>query len=321
MRIATLLPSATEIVGALGLSDQLVGVSHSCRLPQNAKGLPRLTSTHVPLEAPSAVIDRHVRDHLDSNTALYDLDMKALNRAAPDLIVSQALCDVCAVSTGDVLEALRSLPSRPVLIDLTPNTLGDVLDDCLRVGSATGRADQAERLVAELQRRIEAVASSTTRISDSDRPGVAFLEWLDPPFNGGHWNPEIVDLAGGNDLLGTHALASKTISWDSVAESDPDVVFIACCGYPLERTLEDVRNLARHRQWRDLRAVETGRVYIADGVDHFACPGPRLVDSLEIMAHALHPEFHPNLHPASMVVAPQTFSGRAMPPTASSTGR
>lgn len=293
MNVVTLLPSATEIVHALGMEESLVGVSHSCDYPGSIQDLPRVTSTRVPYTESSEVIDDFVRDHLAGTDALYELDMEALQAVAPDVIISQALCDVCAVSTGDVLAALDSLPSNPELIDIEPNTLNDVFDDCRRVGRALGVAKNATQLDRALRQRRFAVAEKTALIPMSDRPKVAFLEWLVPPFNGGHWNPELVALAGGIDVLGAPAKPSSTLDWDQVIAAQPDVVFIACCGFSQERALEDVRQIESENYWRQLPAVQNGRVYITDGNAYFARPGPRLLDGLEIMAHALHPDFHP----------------------------
>ena len=301
MRIATLLPSATEIVCALGLREQLVGVSHSCNYPEDVTEIPVMTSTHVPYEKSSAEIDEYVRDHLTGHEALYDLDLEALSAAAPDVIVSQTLCDVCAVSTGDVLKALRDLPSQPELIDLEPNTLDDVFDDIQRVGEALGAADRARELVDELTTRRTAAAARSASIPRTERPRVAFLEWLEPPFNGGHWNPELVELAGGIDLLGAPGKPSSTQSWDDVVASEPDVLFIACCGLRVERALEDVAIVSQRPDWQKLPAVRNRRVYVTDGNAWFSCPGPRLIEGMEIMAHALHPELHPKLWPQAPV--------------------
>jgi len=292
LRIVTLLPSATEIVCALGLADQLVGVSHSCDYPASVRKLPAMTSTSVPTTESSDVIDEYVRGHLADNAALYELDMQALAAAAPDFIVSQALCDVCAVSTGDVLAALDSLPTRPQLIDLEPNTLDDVLDDCARVGQALGCGQAGRSLVDELQGRRSAVAERTAKIAPEDRPRIAFLEWLMPPFNGGHWNPELVALAGGLDVLGSPGAPSRSLDWHRIAAREPDILFVACCGFARDRALEDLRGVLDQEICRSLPAVKTGRVYVADGDAYFSRPGPRLLDGLEIMAHAFHPEVH-----------------------------
>jgi iron complex transport system substrate-binding protein len=287
------LPSATEIVCALGFAEQLVGVSHSCNFPPEIAGMPVMTSTHVPYDRDSVTIDNHVREHLTGHAALYDLDIERLRAARPDVIVSQTLCDVCAVSTGDVMAAIHSLPSKPVLVDLNPHTLGDVFGDILRVGEHLGAKVAAQRLVAGLGERCDAVATRSGAIAARDRPRVAFLEWLMPPFNGGHWNPELVELAGGRDMLGAPGKASSTLSWDTVVAAEPDVIFVACCGFGIDRALEDVREISNTRAWRELPAVQNGRVYVADGNAYFSCPGPRLVDGLEIMAHTLHPDRHP----------------------------
>jgi iron complex transport system substrate-binding protein len=287
LKVVSLLPSATEIVRALGRDNQLVGVSHSCTI----KDLPRVTSTRVPYQESSEVIDGFVRDHLGDNEALYDLDLDLLHSLTPDIVVSQALCDVCAVATGDVLEAINSLPSSPLLVDLEPNTLEDVLGDILRVGQALEAKSDAVSLVSELRRRIRAVSARTAGIPERQRPGVAFLEWLVPPFNGGHWNPELVEIAGGIDLLGAAGQASSTVTWSAVAAANPDVLFIACCGFSKDRSLEDIATMTSSEEWQAIPAVQNDRVYVADG-DFFSCPGPGLIDGLEQIAHVLHPDLH-----------------------------
>lgn len=307
MNIVTLLPSATDIVCALGHEQSLVGVSHSCQLPASVRELPVMTSTRVPYQDTSETIDTFVRDHLNDNDALYDLDMDALAAAAPDVIVSQALCDVCAVSTGDVLRAIADLPSKPILVDLEPNTFSDVLDDCHRVGKALGCPNQAAVLVASLKARISVVRETTADIAIVDRPRVAFLEWLIPPFNGGHWNPELISLAGGVDLLGVHAQPSSTLDWQTVIDSKPDVLFLACCGLSITRTLEDIDKLESTDHWQRLMEQVQGCVFMVDGMRYFANPGPKLVDALEMMAHALHPERYSTqrLWPITMARWPQ----------------
>ena len=284
------MPSATEIVCALGLEDHLVGVSHSCNFPTRVLDLPTITSTHVPYTESSEAIDTYVREHLAGHKALYDLDMDRLRDAQPDVVVSQALCDVCAVATGDVLEAIHSLPSTPTLIDLEPHTLADVLDDILRVGKELEAGESADRLVADLRTRRDSIAARTATIPISERPRVAFREWLYPPFNGGHWNPEMVELAGGIDLLGAPGKPSSTQKWESIVDAEPDVLFIACCGFRVERALEDVQKISQTNAWQQLPAVKNERVYVTDGNAYFSSPGPRLIDGLEIMAHALHPQ-------------------------------
>lgn len=292
MRIVTLLPSATEIVCALGLEDYLVGVSHSCNYPAHVRKLPKITSTRVPVHASSNDIDAFVRDHLSNETALYDLDLEALEAAAPDVVVSQALCDVCAVATGEVDEAICALPNAPTLIDLTPNTLDDVFADIARVAEAVGAKASADDLLRNLKTRRDAVAERSAEIPTERRPGVAFLEWLIPPFNGGHWNPELVRLAGGIDLLGSPAQPSRTLNWSEIVETEPEVLFIACCGFDQKRAMQDVRLAQQRSEWASIPAVTDGRVYVGDGNAYFASPGPRLIDGLEILAYAIHPDIH-----------------------------
>jgi len=257
-----------------------------------ASDLPRVTSTPVPYREDSETIDSFVRDHLDGNDALYDLDMEQLRAARPEIVISQALCDVCAVSTGDVESAICTLPSRPVLIDLQPNTLQEVFDDIMRVAVHLDVRATGWKLLSGLQERVDRISKTTGAISPDAQPRVAFLEWLHPPFNGGHWNPELVELAGGIDLLGAPGKPSSTLNWPAVVESRPDVLFIACCGFRVDRALEDIELIGKTAEWQELPAVKNGRVYVADGNDYFACPGPKLVDSLEILAHALHPDRH-----------------------------
>jgi iron complex transport system substrate-binding protein len=293
VRIVSLLPSATEIVCALGLDDQLVGVTHECDHPPCVRDLPKVTRTLIPHDASSAQIDTLVREQLTTERALYHLDMDTLEALAPDLIVTQALCDVCAVAEAEVLDAACRLPGNPPVVNLEPMTLAEVLDAITAVGAAAGHPDRAADVVAGLRRRVDAVAARTADIPTTARPQVAFLEWIDPLFNGGHWNPELIELAGGVDVLGSPAAASRTITWESVRAARPDVLFVACCGFPTERALEDLPLLQAHPGWDDLPAVRDGRVYFSDGNAYFSRPGPRLVDSLEILAAALHPGSHP----------------------------
>ena len=283
MRIVTLLPSATDWILALGLEDHLVGISHSCPSPR--PGIPRVTSTRVPVAADSAEIDAFVRDHLAENEALYDLDMGALARLKPDIVVSQALCDVCAVATGDVEKAVCGLEARPTLVDLNPNTLEDVLGDLLRVGKACGVPDRARSLRLDYESRLDRVRAA---VAGRDRPRVAFLEWLDPPFNGGHWNPEIIEIGGGIDLLGARGMASTTIRWEDVLACQPDVLMIACCGLGVDRTREDVRLMKGRLS--QMTAWNGQRTFIADGDRYFARPGPDLIAAAERVAKTLHPD-------------------------------
>lgn len=291
MRIVSLLPSATEMICTLGLEDRLVGVTHECDFPASVRRLPKVTRTLIPIDAPSAEIDRLVRERLRTNRALYTLDLPTLERLRPDLIVTQALCDVCAVAEDEVRAAACMLPGGPRVINLEPQTLSQIFDAIRQVAKAAGIDRDAEAVIGGLTARVEAVVVRGTGLQY--RPRVALLEWLDPPFSCGHWSPELVRLAGGVEGLGREGRPSRTLCWDEVMAWRPEVVFIACCGFGVERTMDDVPPLQSVPGWQDLPAVRSGRVYVTDGSHYFSRPGPRLVDSLEILAHALHPEAHP----------------------------
>lgn len=291
MRIVSLLPSATEIICALGLEDQLVGVTHECDFPASIQQLPKVTRTLIPTEASSGDIDRLVRERLQTDRALYTLELPVLQGLRPDLIVTQALCDVCAVAEDEVRAAACMLPSSPRVINLEPQTFSEILASIRQVAKAAGVDRHADEVISGLTARVEAVAVRTAGLQR--RPRVALLEWLDPPFSCGHWSPELVRLAGGVEGLGQEGLPSRALRWDEVLAWQPEVVFIACCGFSVERTLCDLPLLRFAPGWQDVPAVRSGRVYVTDGSHYFSRPGPRLVDSLEILAHALHPEVHP----------------------------
>lgn len=299
MRIVSLLPSATEIVCALGLEEHLVGVSHECDYPPSVATLPKVTRTLIPADASSAEIDRRVRERLRTQRALYTLDLPVLEELRPDLIVTQALCDVCAVSEAEVQAAQCRLANRPHVVNLAPQTLDDVFASMRQLAAVAGVEERAEEVLSGLRARVAAVEARTRPLAS--RPRVALLEWLDPPFCCGHWNPELVRLAGGVEGLGREAKPSRTLRWHEVTAWQPEVIFIACCGFGIDRTLRDLAVIRRLSEWQDLPAVKSGRVYVADGSHYFSRPGPRLVDSLEILANALHPEVHrlpPGLVPA-----------------------
>ena len=291
LRIVSLLPSATEIICSLGLDDQLVGVTHECDFPPAVTRLPKVTRTLVPTDATSSEIDGLVREQLKSQGSLYALDIPTLESLNPQLIVTQSLCDVCAVAEDEVHAAANSLPGFPRVLNLEPTCLEELFVAIATVGQATERELAASRLIESLRERIVAVADRSLGIES--RPKVMFLEWIDPPFSAGHWNPELIRIAGGDESIGEAGERSQPTSWERVVELDPDALFIACCGFSVERTLIDLPILHSFPGWRDLRCVREGRVHIADGSAYFNRPGPRLVDSLEILAHALHPEIHP----------------------------
>jgi len=291
MRIVSLLPSATEIVCALGLGELLVGVTHECDWPAFVLGLPKVTRTLIPHDATSRQIDDLVRERLRTQRALYTLDLPVLEALCPDVIVTQALCDVCAVAEEEVRAAACSLPSHPRVVNLEPATLTQVLDSITQVAEAAGIEDRAKAVIHGLHARIDAVAARTKSLRD--RPRVALLEWIDPPFSCGHWSPELVRLAGGVEGIGHEGRPSRTLRWDEVMAWEPEVLYIACCGFTVERTLQDLEILRGYPGWKDLPCVRARRVYVVSGSDYFSRPGPRLVDSLEILGHALHPDVHP----------------------------
>ncbi len=289
MKIVSLLPSATEIVCALGLGDQLVGVSHECDFPAGVRRLPKVTRTVIDKQLGSDSIDRQVRHHLQEQAALYSLDTSLLDVLQPDLIVSQALCDVCAVSAAEVEDVAAHLSSRPLVVNLEPVCLDDLFQIIDQLARITGRVSNGRRLCRHLRQRLLAV-EARIRCAGSYRPRVAFLEWLMPPFNGGHWTPELIGLAGGIDVFDGAGQASRAMTWDDVAAADPELMFVACCGYSAERAMQDLRKLRADGRLPDSLLRHRLQVLMADGNHYFNRPGPRLIDSLEILAHALHPE-------------------------------
>jgi iron complex transport system substrate-binding protein len=284
-RIASLLPGATEIVLALGLEDALVAVSHSCDFPGRVSRLPRVTRTCIPVDAPSREIDRIVRAALARGESLYQVDAARLDALAPDLIVTQGLCEVCAVGPGEVQRAIPALRSSPAVLSLEPRTLEEMFGAIMLVGEATGYCDRAEWVVAGLRRRVDAVRARHP--AGARRPRVAFLEWIDPPIAGGHWNPELVALAGGEDGLGRPGMPSRSISWDELLAWEPEVLVAACCGYSADRTRRELAWLHAQPGAARLPCVRNGRVHVADGVTLFSRPGPSLVESLERLAEML----------------------------------
>ncbi len=307
-RIVSLLPSATELVCALGLREQLVGVSHECDFPPGVERLPRVTSTRIAHGADSLSIDRQVREELATASALYQVDGALLATLDPDLLVTQALCDVCAVSASDVEALARGLPRAARIFNLQPACLHDILDNVTALGAAAGVPERAALVRTQMEERIARVKTRSAAIPGAQRPRVVMLEWLDPLFDAGHWNPELVELAGGVPVLGRTGQPSTTIEWSALRAAAPDLIFVACCGFNLARSVEDIARLRPHAQWNALAAVQAGQVWVADGNAYFNRPGPRIVDSLELLAHVLHPALHPL--PAGITPAVQ-IGGRA----------
>ncbi len=292
MRICSLLPGATEIACALGLADEIVGVSHECDFPAAARSKPVMVRSRIdPTIIGSGEIDRRVGDLLGSKQSLYALDEKLFKDTEPDLILTQGLCDVCALDYNEVVQAARSLRKEPTIVSLDPHSLADILDDVLRIGAVTHRSRQAESLVQKLKDRIEAVRDRTAR--SASQPRVACLEWFDPIYVAGHWVPEMVGIAGGNDILGTAGAPSVKIEWDAVIASRPEILILMPCGFDLERAIRESSLLKNRPGWQILPAVRDGRVFAVSGADYFSRPGPRLVDGLEILSQLIHPELSP----------------------------
>jgi iron complex transport system substrate-binding protein len=288
VRIVSLLPSATEIAFALGLGDQVVAVSHECDYPPAARQLPAVTRS--PLhghDLSSAEIDRRTTAEMRDGGTLYYIDSDLLRTLAPDLVLTQELCDVCAVAQPEVERAVRELGTEPRVLSLEPNTLADVLHTIEVVGAATDCQATASHMVAELQGRIDRVQGLTA--GAARRPRVFCMEWTDPLWVAGHWVPEMVALAGGDDVLGAPGAPSVRVSWDAVLAAAPDVVVLMPCGYDLARTLRERPVVESQPGWTSLPAVRGGRIYAVDGSSYFNRPGPRLVDGLELLAHLLHP--------------------------------
>ena len=286
MKIVSLLPSATEILFAIGAGSEVVGVTHECDFPPEAAALPHLTSSALPAAARAADIDRHVRKYLHAGSSLYHLDADLLERLQPDLIVTQELCEVCAVSYSIVDRAARRLSNDPRIISLEPSSLEDVFSNIATLGQLTAHERAAEKLVASLRLRTSTFCHPEVS-KGAARHKVLVLEWTDPPMSGGHWTPELVELAGGIPVLANPGANSQVLSWDAIAGADPDDIIVAPCGFDLEKTRTAVAELSANATWNNLRAVREGRVHLVDGNAYVNRPGPRLVDTVEIFADLL----------------------------------
>ncbi len=286
MQICSFLPSATEILYALGLGNSVAGVTFECDFPPEAARKTVVVNTNLAHDLTSAEIDHDVNEYSSHGESLYRVDIRKLEAIKPDLIVTQELCDVCAISTSYVAKAVHQLSSRPQVLSLTPHTLEDVLKDILRVGEATDRDAEARELVSFLRERIAKVGQTTK----PQKPTVVCLEWLSPPFNGGHWIPEMIDLAGGVDPLGKLGKDSYRMEWDQVLRVDPDVVLVMPCGHNLERSVQEYHATQFPKGWKQVKAVRNGRVCAVNASAYFSRPGPRLVTGLEIMYSLLQEE-------------------------------
>jgi iron complex transport system substrate-binding protein len=281
VRIVSLVPSATELCFALGLDEEVVGVTHECDWPPEVEDLPRVTRDVLPANLAPGEIDAAVRERTLRGEAIYSLDEDGLRELEPDLILTQAVCSVCAVAYEDVVALAQTLPDPPDVTSLDPRTLGEVLGDVRTVAEATGRRDAGVELVSELAGRIDRVRLA---VRDAPRPRVAALEWLDPVYLAGHWTPQLIEYAGGDDLLGLPGEHSRVASWGEVAAVEPEVVLVMACGYDEHRNAREAQAFADR-----LAALGAERVVAVDAAAHFSRPGPRLVDGLEELAHVLHP--------------------------------
>ena len=285
MRIVSLLPSATEILFALGLDEEIVGVSHECDFPLRAKTKTAVVSSRLPKEATPAETDRLVREHVERGESIYAVNRDRLEELAPDLIFTQDLCHVCAATPDDLSAALAHLERQPRVVTLNPHSLTDVCADIRAVGDATDRAAQAQVLIAEFERGI---ANVERTVAGRARPRVVCLEWLDPPYVAGHWVPEMVERAGGIDILGQAGKPSFRVEWEAVLAARPEVIVIMPCGYSLASADDEFRKLPLPDGWKDLPAVRNGRVFVVEASGYFSRPGPRLADGLAILANAIH---------------------------------
>jgi iron complex transport system substrate-binding protein len=288
-RIASFLPSATEMAFALGLGDQVYGVSHECDYPPEARTKPAVVRNALPIEQMSqAEIDVAVTERLRGGLSLYEIDEGAVRNAAPDLVITQNLCEVCAPAGNEIADLLRLLPNTPEVLWLTPKSLEQIFDNVRDLGQATGREREAELLISRGRARlaqVRALADTAVR-----RPRVFCMEWMDPVYCCGHWVPEMVALAGGDDALGRLGTDSVRIAWDSVLAWAPEVLVVMPCGFGIAKAFEEAQRLLDYPGWGQIPAVSSGQVYVVDANAYFARPGPRVVDGTELLAHLIHPE-------------------------------
>ena len=289
-RIVSLIPSATEIVCALGFESSLVGRSHECDYPRTIEHIPICSSSKILTQSSSAEIDDQVRMIVNDGLSVYKVDSKLLDEISPSIIFTQTQCDVCAVSIGDVEKAVSELvSSAPSIVSLAPMSLSDIWTDIQSVADALGDSDCGRELVLNLQRRLESLRIRTQKIPH--RPTIACIEWTEPLMIAANWVPELVDCAGGVSLLSKSGNHSEYLSMDELAASEPEVIAIMPCGFEIERSLREMNSLTVSPRWKDLPAVQNGRVYVTDGNQYFNRPGPRVVESAEILSECLHPGY------------------------------
>ncbi len=295
MRICSLLPSATEVIASLGLSNELVGISHECDYPPSIRHLPIMVEPVIPPHGlASADIDTRVRQLVASGQRLYRLKDQLLRQAQPELILSQDLCHVCAITPDQLQDAISSMPQQPTILTLNPSSVLDVINDVVRIGDAAGRSAEGHRLAAHLHDRLDAVHRRLQTISH--RPRVVCIEWLSPLYVAGHWIPEMVQRAGGLDVLAQPGNPSRVGTWDEILAADPDVLIVMPCGFSVKKTHTELLQLMQHPdQWR-LSPALTEHTYLVDASSYFSRPGPRLIDGIELLATILHPSDHDHIH-------------------------
>jgi iron complex transport system substrate-binding protein len=295
MRICSLLPSATEVIASLGLGDELVGISHECDYPPSIKHVPIMVEPMIPPHGlASAEIDSRVRQLVASGQRLYRLNDQLLRQAQPELILSQDLCHVCAITPDQLQDAIGSMPRQPTILTLNPSSVLDVINDVVRIGDAAGRSAEGHRLAAHLRDRLDAVHRRLQTISH--RPRVVCIEWLSPLYVAGHWVPEMVQRAGGQDALAQPGSPSRMVTWDEVLSAAPDVLFVMPCGFSVEKTHAELLQLMQHPdQWRPSPSLAE-HTYLVDASSYFSRPGPRLIDGIELLSTILHPSGHDHIH-------------------------
>lgn len=287
-RIISLLPAATEILCALGLEEYLVGISHECDFPESVKKLPVCSSSPIHSSASSAEIDKQVKEHLSKAISLYEVDWDLIAGLKPDIILTQDQCEVCAVSLNDLEQSVHQKIQNPVeIISLKPEGLEDILQDILRIAQYIGVPERGEELKESLLERIHIIEHKLKFVKE--KPNVVCVEWMEPLMTAGNWTPELFEIAGSTLLLSAKRKHSEWISWQQLSDANPDIILIAPCGFPIEKTMKEITTFLQNPLWAGLKAVQNGKVFIADGNHYFNRSGPRVVDTLEILAEIIHP--------------------------------
>lgn len=289
MRIVSLIASSTEIVHALGFGDQMVGRSHECDFPTQVTDLPVCTGPKFRTDGTSYEIDQRVKAILQESLSVYRVDAEKLNELKPTHIITQAQCEVCAVSLKDVEEAAcQIITSKPQIISLQPDSLADIFDDVRRIAKGLGVVPVGEMMVDQLKGRMDVVATKARELKD--KPRVALVEWIEPMMAGGNWMPELIEMAGGINLFGEAGKHSPWMKWEDLVASEPDIIVVSPCGFDIKRTMEEMHLISDRKEYAGLKAVKEGKVFVADGNQYFNRPGPRVLESLEMLAEMLHPE-------------------------------